>query len=134
MQRLACVRIHPRPGVVPPSSEKFADWTERFALFGRSSWADEATKTIFVESHGRLALYGGAKGWGETLLGFAEGMGLEASIVVGFTPERIMALARPEVRLLTLASKEDERERLRALPRASELSLHELGPLWAHIA
>jgi hypothetical protein len=134
MQKLACVRIHPAPGSAPVSSAKFADWTERFALFGRASWSDEASQTIFVESHGRLGLYGGAKGWGETLHGFAQGMGLEVSIVVGFTADRLRALARPGVGVLTLASKEEERARVLALPKPAELPLRELGPLWARIA
>jgi hypothetical protein len=133
MHRLACVRVHPAQ-VTPVSSARFADWTERFALFGRASWSDEATRTIFVESHGRLGLYGGAKGWGETLHGFAQGMGIEVSIVVGFTPHHIQALARPGVGVLTLASRDEERARVLALPKPQELDLHELGPLWARIA
>jgi hypothetical protein len=134
MQRLACIRIFPSPHAAPISSAKFADWTERFALFGRTSWGDEASATIYVESHGRLGLYGGARGWGETLYGFAEGMGLRVAIVVGFRPERAAALAREGVRVLSLASKEDERARVAALPKPTELALHELGPLWARIA
>jgi hypothetical protein len=134
MQRLACIRVHRPKGADPISPAKFADWTERFALFGRASWSDPASRTIYVESHGRLGLYGGARGWGETLHGFAQGMGLHVSIVVGFRAERAAALARRGVRVLTLASKEDERARVMALPKPAELPLHELGPLWARIA
>jgi hypothetical protein len=134
MQRLACIRILPGPHAAPISSARFADWTERFALFGRASWGDQATSTIYVESHGRLGLYGGASGWGETLHGFAEGMGLCVAIVVGFVPERAAALARPGIGVLTLSSREDERAHVAALPRPSEPPLHELGPLWARIA
>ena len=134
MQKLACIRIYPKNGAAPISPERLDDWTERFALFGRSSWCEPATLTIFVESHGRLGLYGGARGWAETLRGFAEGMGLETSIVVGFTAARLKALSRQGAGLLTLASREDERRRVLALPPPEKLDLSELGPLWARIA
>ena len=134
MQTLACIRIFPKKGSAPISTEKLDDWTERFALFGRASWCDAASLTIFVESHGKLGLYGGAEGWGETLLGFAEGMGLEVAIVVGFTPERLQALAKPGVRVLTLGSRSAERARVLALPKPTATSYADLGPLWARIA
>lgn len=134
MQKLACIRVHPRKGAPAIPRRTLEDWAESFALFGRSAWVDESAPVIYVESHGRLSLYGGPKGWAETLRGFAQGLGLHASIVVGFRPEPLRELARPGVRILVMGSRAEERERALSLPRPAAPSLAELGPLWARIA
>lgn len=132
MSRIACIQIlSPRKD----NSRPLTRYTKDFAIFGRAAFSRAGEEAIFVESHGRLELYGGAMGWAETLAAFADGLGLPVSISIGFDPDRLLRLGRAQERPVVFGSRREEREEL--LARAAqnvEPSSEDLGPLFSRLS
>lgn len=135
MSRIACIQ---NLAPAKDNSRPLTRYTKEFAIFGRNAFSRAGEEAVYVESHGRLELYGGAKGWAETLAAFASGLGLSVSISVGFEPDRLLQLGRAQVEPVVFANKREEREALlklslRQTEEAANAEL-DLGPLFNRLS
>lgn len=132
MSRIACIQILSSPR---GNSRPLTRYTKDFAIFGRGAFSREGEEAIFVESHGRLELYGGARGWAETLAAFAEGLGLSVSISIGFEPDRLLRLGRGKREPVIFATKRAEYEGLLALvAEEKDAAPEDFGPLFSRLS
>lgn len=76
----------------------------------------DAPGTFLVDPNGLSRLYGGARSWATSVHGYLAGRGFQSAVVVGFHPDRAVAVARTRVGPRILPDPAKERALAEAVP------------------